>query len=429
MNTRQLTKKRTAMNARRLMRVMWTLLLLVSSAMASVAQEKPRLIKGEQLQIVGAKPVSGNKGIGYIDFGTTPEDSVKEYTFVLRRPAGADANYAVSVWYQLATTQGFDVNVPVLYTDDFYEGDSSSDDYQDGWNCVVFQPGETEKEVKFTTYNYLGTNEEYTRDLCAYIRFCHPNRITMEYDLLQLRFHNADTHQPDGAIADDETLWCYSFGYIRNGYHPKAGEWLMANLDMRGGANQWTQGLPQLRIGDDTRMVLQTGEGSVEVPPAQPVGDEVCRNLIFAYRVTDDDVVALCKGNPAGVLGYTAIKGMHVVGNTQVKDYVSDWPLLIYNGTDRHGILRPRFGQMTTDKQTYAPRAQATVHVEILNWQQLNAVYGTEWQECISLTADGGKTALNTQKGTFDTTTGELCSPSMLPVLRQDKHNAQHSWN
>ena len=146
------------MNARRLMRVMWTLLLLVSSAIASVAQEKPRLIKGEQLQIVGAKPVSGNKGIGYIDFGTTPGE--KEYTFVLRRPAGADANYAVSVWYQLATTQGFDVNVPVLYTDDFYEGDSSSDDYQDGWNCVVFQPGETEKEVKFTTYSYLGTNEE-----------------------------------------------------------------------------------------------------------------------------------------------------------------------------------------------------------------------------------------------------------------------------
>ena len=33
------------MNARRLMRVMWTLLLLVSSAIASVAQEKPRLIK------------------------------------------------------------------------------------------------------------------------------------------------------------------------------------------------------------------------------------------------------------------------------------------------------------------------------------------------------------------------------------------------
>lgn len=406
MNTRQLTKKRTAMNARRLMCVMWTLLLLVSSAMASVAQEKPRLIKGEQLQIVGAKPVSGNKGIGYIDFGTTPGE--KEYTFVLRRPAGADANYAVSVWYQLASTPAFNVNVPVLYTDDFYEGDSSSDDYQDGWNCVVFQPGETEKEVKFTTYNYLGTNEEYTRDLCAYIRFCHPNRITMEYDLLQLRFHNADTHQPDCAIADDEALWCYSIGYIRNGYHPKAGEWLIANVEMVGWSHQWINGLPQLRIGDDTRMVMQTGEGSVEVPPAQPVGDEVCRNLAFAYRVTDDDVVALCKGRPANVLGFTAIKGMHVVGSTQVKDFVSDSPLHIYSDTDRHGILRPRFGQMTTDKQTYAPRAQATVSVEILNWWELNAVYGTEWQECISLTADGGKTALNSQKGTFDTATGEL---------------------
>uniref|UniRef100_UPI0040385461 hypothetical protein n=1 Tax=Prevotellamassilia timonensis TaxID=1852370 RepID=UPI0040385461 len=359
MKTRKLTKKRIAMNARRLMRMMWTLLLLVSSAMASVAHEKPRLIKGEQLQIVGAKPVSGSQGMGYIDFGTTREyyDEAlgdyekKEYTFVLRRPAGADTNYAVSVWYQLASVQGFDVNVPILYTDDFYECDSSSDDYRDGWNCVVFQPGETEKEVKFTTKGYFAAHQEYERNLCAYIRFCNSNRITMEYDLLQLRFHNADTHQPDGAIADDEALTWSSMGYIRNGYHPKAGEWLMANVEMVGKAHQLINGLPQLRIGDDTRMVMLTGEGSVEVAPAQPVGDEVSRNLAFAYRVTDDDVVALCAGEPAGVLGFTAIKGMHVVGNTQVKDYVSDSPFRIYDGIDRHGILRPRFFYLCTRKQ------------------------------------------------------------------------------
>lgn len=399
------------------MRVMWTLLLLVSPAIAPVAQEKPRLIRGEQLQIVGAQPVPGNQGMGYIDFGTTREYydedlgdyERKEYSFTLRRPAGADANYAVSVWYQQASVQGFDVHVPIIHTDDFYESDSSPDEYlRDGWNCVVFQPGETEKEVKFATKGYFSSHQEYERDLCAYIRFCYPNRITMEYDLLQLRFHNADTHQPDGTIGDGEALTLLSMGCIRNGYHPKAGEWLVANVEMAGVAHRWTSGLPQLRIGNDTRMVMQAGKGSVEVPPAQAVDDEVSRSLAFAYRVTDDDVAALCAGEPAGVLGITAIKGLHVTGSTQVRDCEQDSPFLIYIDTDRHGILRPRFGQMTTDKPTYAPRAQATARVEILNWQQLNAVYGTEWQECISLTADGGKTALNTQKGTLDTATGEL---------------------
>lgn len=64
---------------------------------ASAQDSSPTLIRGDRLEVVGAKPVDGTDGMGYIDLGQwAPE---KEYSFVLRRPKGAGADYAVSVWY------------------------------------------------------------------------------------------------------------------------------------------------------------------------------------------------------------------------------------------------------------------------------------------------------------------------------------------
>ena len=405
------------MNTRQLIRMLWTLLLPVFHTIALHASERPKLIKGDCIQIVGAQPVAGSQGLAYIDFGTTREHydtdlgdyEKKEYSFTLRRPHGANANYAASVWYQKASVEGFDIDVPVIHTDDFYNGESCPDVYQrDGWNCVVFQPGETEKVVTFTTKGYFSTNEEYARDLCAYIRFCHSNRVTLECDLLQLRFQNTNPLKPSATLADDEQIAWRSLGFIRNGYHPKAGEWLIAHVEMVGKNHWWTNGLPQLRIGNDTHMVMHSGYGNVQVCPTQPVSAEVGRCVDFAYRVTDADITALVLGEGTGILGFTSIKGLHVTGSSNIRDFTSDTPNNLYIDTDQHGILRPRFGQMTTDKQTYAPCALVRVSVEIANWQQLNAVYGADWQECISLTADGGKSVLNTQKGTFDATTGKL---------------------
>ena len=107
------------------------------------------LIKGDSLEVVGAKPIEGIDGMGYLDLGQWQPE--KEYSFTLRRPKGAGANYAVSVWYQVVDIGLYTLDRDNRYADNFYSRPLSTPQYEwdtyqwDGWNSIVFAPGETEK--------------------------------------------------------------------------------------------------------------------------------------------------------------------------------------------------------------------------------------------------------------------------------------------
>lgn len=411
------------MNAKHLFRLLWAALWLLLPA-ASVAQTtasgRPHLLKDDKLLIQGAQPVGQQEGLGYIDFGLTGEHTdpetgqyeQKAYTIKLLRPRGAEADYAVSIWYQKADVGSLDVVVPVEHYDDFYDRAliKPGDDYSrsDGWNCIVFLPGETEKTITFYTRGYLNRTQPYARDLAAYIRFCYPNRTTIDYDLLQLRFQNDNPQRSSEQLTEADALRITEQDYLRNGYHPKAGEWMMGTIKVGHAREFYCDSNFPLVISPDTRLLLQTGSGEKAVPTTLPEGAQVAGELTFAYRVQDEDVLPDGRGGVAAKLDFTTISGILGSGLTTTKTAQSSNTMHLNYETALQGSLRPRFGTLTTDKQVYQPMETVTARVQVLNWEQLQALYDTQWTNCISLTADGGRTTLNAQPASLDEQTGEL---------------------
>lgn len=411
------------MNAKHLFRLLWAALWLLLPAV-SVAQTtvsgRPHLLKDDKLLIQGAQPVGQQEGLGYIDFGPTGEHTDpttgdwerRAYTIKLLRPRGAEADYAVSIWYQKADVGSLDVDVPVEHYDDFYDRAliKPGDDYSraDGWNCIVFLPGETEKTITFYTRGYLNGTQPYARDLAAYIRFCYPNRTTIDYDLLQLRFQNDSPQRSPEQVAEADELRIAEQSYLRNGYHPKAGEWMMGTIKVAHTREFYCDSNFPLVISPDTRLRLQTGSGEQAVPSTLPEGAQVTGELTFAYRVEDEDVLPDGKGGVAAKLDFTTIDGILAPGLTTTKTARSTSTMHLNYETALQGTLRPHFGTLTTDKPVYQPMETVTARVPVLNWAQLQALYGEQWTGCISLTADGGRTTLNAQPGSLDEQTGQL---------------------
>ena len=178
----------------------------------------PNLIKGDSLEVVGAKPIDGIDGMGYLDLGQWQPE--KEYSFTLRRPKGAGANYAVSVWYQVVDIGLYTLDRDNRYADNFYSRPLSMPQYEwdtyqwDGWNSIVFAPGETEKTITVKTA-YDPDRSELREDLSGYIRFSHANRTRVDYDLLQLRLHNTSARPAETRLDDGEELM-WSSVTIRN---------------------------------------------------------------------------------------------------------------------------------------------------------------------------------------------------------------------
>lgn len=376
---------------------------------ASAQDSSPTLIRGDRLEVVGAKPVDGTDGMGYIDLGQwAPE---KEYSFVLRRPKGAGADYAVSVWYQVVDVGLYTLARDNRHDDNFYSRPLSKPQYEwdsyqwDGWNCVVFKPGETEKTITVLTED--PSRSEMREDLGGYIRFCYANRTSVDYDLLQLRLHNPDAKPASNRLADGERLVWSSYGFIQRGSMVKSGEWMMLNVDMAGSAHFFDKEYLSVVVGADTRLSIVTGSGARSLVPLQPVGTNTFTELLFAYRATDDDVVVDSNGGLSSPLKGTGISGVRLNGGSQTYD-VDFTGELFYSMSYKDGAVRPRFGAIATDKSVYAPREVVTARVAVANWQKLNAVYGSEWLGCVALTSDGGETALNSSLPVLDEQTGEL---------------------
>ncbi len=368
----------------------------------------PNLIKGDSLEVVGARPVDGTDGMGYIDLGQWQPD--KEYSFVLRRPKGAEANYAVSVWYQVVDVGLYTLARDNRYADNFYSRPLSKPQYEwdtyqwDGWNSIVFGPGETEKTITVKAED--PAYSELREDMGGYIRFCYANRTRVDYDLLQLRLHNPYANPLNTKLNDGEQVRWISYGMIQRGAAVKSGEWIMANIDLTGSQHWFDKDFLNVVVTDDTRLAIETGNGTKQLAPVQPVGTNAWSQLLFAYRATDDDVSVTASGNLSSPLKGAGLTGVRPKGETGSCDV--DFGGELYYSVNKYGAIRPHFAGIHTDRDTYNPRQVVTARVAVSNWRKLNAVYGSEWLSCVSLTDDGGVTSLNSTSPTLDEETGEL---------------------
>ncbi len=369
----------------------------------------PNLIKGDSLEVVGAKPIDGIDGMGYLDLGQWQPE--KEYSFTLRRPKGAGANYAVSVWYQVVDIGLYTLDRDNRYADNFYSRPLSTPQYEwdtyqwDGWNSIVFAPGETEKTITVKTA-YDPDRSELREDLSGYIRFSHANRTRVDYDLLQLRLHNTSARPAETRLDDGEELMWSSCSLIQRGAAVKSGEWVMVNIQLEGTKHRFNKEFLNIVVGDSTRLTVETGSGTKPLVPVQPMGTNAWSELFFAYRATDDDVVVDKWGNLTSPLMGTMLTGVRPKGESVAFDV--DFYSNLYYSVSKYGAVRPRFATIDTDHDTYAPHQVVKARVKVDNWQKLNAVYGSEWLGCVALTDDGGLTTLNSSLPTLDEQTGEL---------------------
>lgn len=366
------------------------------------------LIKGDSLEVVGAKPIEGIDGMGYLDLGQWQPE--KEYSFTLRRPKGAGANYAVSVWYQVVDIGLYTLDRDNRYADNFYSRPLSTPQYEwdtyqwDGWNSIVFAPGETEKTITVKTgYPACSGLRE---DLGGYIRFCYANRTRVDYDLLQLRLHNPSATPLDTRLDDGETLAWSSLGPIQRGSAVKSGEWIMANIELAGSNHRFDKDFLNLVVTDSTRLTIITGSGTKTLAPVQPVGTNAWSQLIFAYRPTDNDVSVTTGGSLTATIKSAGLTGIRPKGEAEAVDV--NFSTNLYFSVNKDGVVRPLFGDIAIDRDIYTPRQVVTARVKVTNWPKLNAVYGSEWLGCVALTDDGGLTTLNSSLPTLDEQTGEL---------------------
>ncbi len=368
----------------------------------------PTLQKGDSLTVDGAKPLSGTDGMGYIDLGQW--QAGKEYSFVVRRPKGVRADYAVSIWYQVAEVGLYTLVRDNRHADNFYSRPLSEPKYEwdtyqwDGWNSLVLGPGETEKTITVKAEDV--SRSELREDLSGYIRFCHANRTAIDYDLLQLRLHNPSATPAETKLDSAEQLSWSGYELISRGASVKSGEWVMVNIDLAGSKHRFDKEFLNLVVGTDTRLAVETGIGTKQLVPLQPAGTNAWSQLLFAYRATDDDVTVGSWGNLTSPLKGAGLTGVRPKGETAQRSVAFTGDL--YFSVNKDGAVRPRFAGITLDRDTYAPRQVVTARVAVANWQKLNAVYGSTWPANVSLTDDGGLTTLNSAQPVLDEQTGEL---------------------
>ena len=386
----------------------WLLLAMMLSihiSLYAADDTSPKLIKGDVLKVAGAQPVSGVDGMGYLDLGTWAPN--KEYSFVLKRPKGADANYPVSIWYQVADLGLYTLERDNRYGDNFYsrpltQGDENQPYEWDGWNCIVFKPGETEKTITVLTPEAVSYSE-YREDLSGYVRFSYGNRTTVDYDMVQLRLHNPAATPLNTVLDERESVKLYSAGLMSRADMVKSGEWVVVNVELKGSKHWFDSDFLNIVVDENTRFAITTGSGTKELVPLQPAGTNAYNQLLFAYRADDNDITA--GDNSVG----SPLKGQKI---SNVKaggasfDVDMTWDL--YYNMGKPGCIKPKFGDITLDKTTYSPRELVTMRVKVSNWEKLNAVYGDEWLNCVALTSDGGETTINSANPALDTTSGEL---------------------
>lgn len=407
--------------------ILWVFAALFAFSKSAAAADTA-LIKGDKIVVEGVQAHPKVPGLVYIDMGECPQDgntlNYPEVTVKLSRPKGAQANYPVSLQYRVLDTNGEFLRISHRHDGQFYPTGTIQDNdshWGNGWDCVVFEPGETEKTLSF----YVLERGQGGYNLDSFLEFGHMNRTYVDNELVQLHFTNP--HEFDiNSVETKESckISPYSFGSLTAESH-KSGHWLLCTYEMS--SNHGLRWDPVFNITDALKVPythnkvdystdeLTTTTASGEFHTTEFSGSKTLGTFTIAYKLEEEDLVLNDDGYPSNITGDTLYGCLVANVESQTEEqtqvtysnffgvkFPSSW------GFNKAGMVTPKFGELTLDKQTYTPCELVTATVPVTNWRLLNKAYGSNWISCISLTGDGGERTLNSAAPTFDSTTGTL---------------------
>lgn len=409
--------------------------------------ELPKFVDGDVLVIEGAQPIRDK--IAQINLGSVKApDEITEvhrecFTFKIKRPKGAQANYPVSICFKLShpvyQSNFFTVSKVGEMQYDSLTYDSEWDYYnhytldRQKWTKINFAPGETEKVVEMSYTRYPGdyVEECYASYFYQYLVFDLPEHTDIDYDCLILKVKN-ENYKRSYNEADD-----YISTYVHSPYTFNTdGKYLINQVEALGrwGQNHMLQVDPttqfavhRFRNDHENHEKIGQDKGAPKDsvmyvrPIEEPGEDTFYYTLIYKADAQDMAIDYYPWGNEI----YNSHKYQFIHGKRadrtdffdSPRDLSSEWSNI---EAGCGSPVRPVFGAVKLNKEKYDKGERVIMSAELKNPGTMKEFYVNDsWLKSLDVTVDGGKTMLNTSP-LYDEETKSVIFSFLAPESRAD---------
>lgn len=409
--------------------------------------ELPKFVDGDVLVIEGAQPIRDK--IAQINLGSVKApDEITEvhreyFTFKIKRPKGAQANYPVSICFKLSQpdqeSNFFTLSKVGETPYDSVTYDSYWDYYdhctleRQKWTKITFAPGETEKVVEMAYTRYPGdyVNNRYMSYFYQYLVFDFPDHTDIDYDCLVLKVKN-ENYKRSYNEADE-----YVDMYVHSPYTFNTdGKYIINQVEVLG---RWSQN-HMLQVDPTTQFAVHRFRNDHENhekigqdkgapkdsvmyvrPIEEPGEDTFYYTLIYKADAQDMAIDYYPWGNEI----YNSHKYQILHGKRVDRDDFFDSPRDLSSAWSNieagsGSPVRPKFGAVKLNKEKYDKGERVIMSAELKNPGTMKEFYVNDsWLKSLDVTVDGGKTMLNTSP-LYDEETKSVIFSFLAPESRAD---------
>ncbi|MDL2323306.1 Ig-like domain-containing protein [Bacteroidales bacterium OttesenSCG-928-A17] len=394
------------------------LMLLLAGFLPITAQDLPIPQKGDVLFFSGGSVDPNNPDIYTIDMGEPElgEDAASTYYPIeIHRPGGIGVNYPVSVFYEW-NSGSMSVTAAVNDKMQPYRGGAGG-----GIDTLTFAPGVMAKTIYVNIPN--GGEMRGSKE-AMYIFFSPLMRTKTMQPVLELVFTNPN---PVDITTPQVIEGCNRMGPLVN-YHG-TGQYVLMKFEYLREQNSAETQFTEIKANQKLAVTeyhldhdnLPYGSPEMSNPNSlhqvmvsPRLVNTTHTNVVFLHKITENAVVTdyqegnegkrpIIQYKPDFITGILPAGGNDEVISINLEDYVPDQ----YEVDHSLFNFFPRFGDVTSNKSSYAKNEVVTLSVPFHNAKLYQKVYGSNWLNHIFFTLDGGGSFLANHPN-YDAATGNL---------------------